>query len=47
VIDTATVNPSRLIGLPGTLKAKGSPRPDRPWRLATFDGIGRRLASGD
>jgi hypothetical protein len=40
VIDAATVNPSRLIGLPGTLKAKGSPRPDRPWRLATFDGAG-------
>ena len=40
VIDTATVNPSRLIGLPGTIKAKGSPRPDRPWRLATFDGAG-------
>jgi hypothetical protein len=39
VIDTATVNPSRLIGLPGTLKAKGSPRPDRPWRLATLDGV--------
>lgn len=42
VIDTATVNPSRLIGLPGTLKAKGSPRPERPWRLATLDGAGPR-----
>jgi hypothetical protein len=43
VIDTATVNPSRLIGLPGTLKAKGSPRPDRPWRMATLDGAGDAL----
>jgi hypothetical protein len=40
VIDTSTVNPARLIGLPGTQKAKGSPRPDRPWRLVTLDGIG-------
>ena len=40
VIDTATVNPARLIDLPGTRKAKGSPRPERPWRLATLDGIG-------
>ena len=40
VIDTSTVNPARLIGLPGTRKAKGSPRPDRPWRLVTLDGIG-------
>jgi hypothetical protein len=40
VIDTATVNPARLISLPGTIKAKGSPRPDRPWRPVTFDGIG-------
>lgn len=39
LIDAATVNPSRLIGLPGTIKAKGSPRPDRPWRLATLDGV--------
>jgi hypothetical protein len=30
VIDTATVNPARLIDLPGTRKAKGSPRPERP-----------------
>ena len=40
LIDTATVNPARLIGLPGTLKAKGSDRPERPWRLVTLDGIG-------
>ncbi len=40
VIDTATVNPARLIGLPGTLKAKGSSRPDRPWRPVTLDGKG-------
>ena len=39
-IDTATVNPARLSGLPGMRKAKGSPRPERPWRLATLDGIG-------
>lgn len=40
LIDTATVNPARLIGLPGTLKAKGSDRPGRPWRLVTLDGAG-------
>ena len=39
-VDTATANPSRLIGLPGTLKAKGSNRPERPWRRVTLDGIG-------
>jgi hypothetical protein len=38
-IDTATANPARLIGLPGTLKAKGSNRPERPWRRVTVDGI--------
>jgi hypothetical protein len=42
-IDTATVNPSRLIGLPGTLKAKGCNRPERPWRRVTLDGIGTRF----
>ena len=42
-IDTGTVNPSRLIGLPGTLKTKGCPRPERPWRLATLDGLGTSL----
>lgn len=40
IVDTATVNPARLIGLPGTVKAKGSPRPERPWRRVTFDGSG-------
>lgn len=39
-IDTATANPARLIGLPGTLKAKGCNRPDRPWRRVTLDGVG-------
>jgi hypothetical protein len=39
-IDTATANPARLIGLPGTLKAKGCNRPDRPWRRVTLDGLG-------
>lgn len=43
VIDRATVNPSRLIGLPGTIKAKGSPRPERPWRPVTLDGVGDGL----
>jgi hypothetical protein len=42
LIDRTTVNPARLIGLPGTLKAKGSSRPDRPWRLVTLDGVGRQ-----
>jgi hypothetical protein len=41
LIDPATVNPARLIGLPGTLKAKGSARPERPFRPVTLDGIGR------
>jgi hypothetical protein len=40
-VDTATVNPARLIGLPGTFKAKGSDRPERPWRMVTLDGVGR------
>jgi hypothetical protein len=44
VIDTATVNPARLIGLPGTVKAKGSPRPDRPWRPVMLDGVGSGLS---
>jgi hypothetical protein len=39
-IDTATANPARLIGLPGTLKAKGCNRPERPWRCVTLDGVG-------
>jgi hypothetical protein len=41
-IDTATSNPARLIGLPGTLKTKGCDRPERPWRRVTLDGIGIR-----
>jgi hypothetical protein len=44
-IDTTTSNPSRLIGLPGTLKAKGCHRPERPWRRITIDGIGRALSA--
>jgi hypothetical protein len=44
-IDTATANPSRLIGLPGTIKAKGCFRPERPWRRVTLDGIGRTLST--
>jgi hypothetical protein len=44
-IDTATANPSRLIGLPGTIKAKGCHRPERPWRRITIDGIGRALST--
>jgi hypothetical protein len=39
-VDTATANPARLIGLPGTLKAKGCNRPERPWRRVTLDGVG-------
>jgi hypothetical protein len=39
-IDTATANPARLIGLPGTMRAKGCDRPDRPWRRVTLDGFG-------
>lgn len=44
-IDTATGNPSRLIGLPGTIKAKGCYRPERPWRRITIDGIGQALST--
>jgi hypothetical protein len=44
-IDTATANPSRLIGLPGTIKAKGCHRPERPWRRITLDGVGRALSN--
>jgi hypothetical protein len=47
LIDNATVNPARLIGLPGTLKAKGSPRPDRPWRLVTLDGAGHGAVASE
>jgi hypothetical protein len=45
IIDTATVNPARLISLPGTIKAKGSPLAERPWRVVTLDGVGPRMAS--
>jgi hypothetical protein len=43
VIDSSTTNPARLIGLPGTIKTKGSNRPERPWRLVTLDGVGRSI----
>jgi|GEM_PF-820087 len=36
-VDPTTKNPSRVMCVPGTLKAKGSNRPERPWRLATID----------
>jgi hypothetical protein len=42
-VDTATANPARLIGLPGTLKTKGCNRPERPWRRVTLDGIGTSI----
>lgn len=42
-IDPASTNPARLIGLPGLVKAKGSNRPERPWRRATLDGVGQEL----
>ncbi len=42
-VDTATANPARIMCLPGTVKAKGSNRPERPWRLVTIDGIGTSL----
>ncbi len=42
-VDVATANPARLIGLPGCWKAKGSNRPERPWRRATLLGIGAKL----
>jgi hypothetical protein len=45
VVDTTTTNPARLIGLPGTIKSKGSPRPDRPWRPVTLDGVGANVAA--
>lgn len=44
IVDSATVNPARLIGLPGTIKTKGSSRPERPWRRVTFDGSGPNAA---
>jgi hypothetical protein len=32
--------------LPGTLKAKGDPQPDRPWRMVTIDGFGGQARRG-
>jgi hypothetical protein len=43
-IDRATKNPSRVMCIPGLLKCKGDNRRDRPWRLATLDGVGEILA---
>jgi hypothetical protein len=37
-IDPRTINPSRIMALCGTIKAKGVHRPERPWRPVTFDG---------
>lgn len=45
-IDPASTNPARLISLPGTVKAKGSNRPERPWRKATLEGLGAGLDHG-
>lgn len=36
-VDPATKNPARIMALPGTMKCKGTHRPDRPWRLVTLD----------
>ena len=36
-VDPKTCNPSRVMGIAGTMKCKGSDRPERPWRLATID----------
>lgn len=36
-IDLKTKNPARVMCLCGTLKSKGSNRPERPWRLVTLD----------
>lgn len=36
-IDTSTFDSPQLMALPGTMKCKGDPRPDRPYRLATLD----------
>jgi hypothetical protein len=38
-VDVKTKNPSRVMCLPGSPKCKGSPRPDRPWRPVTLDGV--------
>lgn len=39
-IDPTTLNPSRVMCLPGTVKCKGRHTAERPWRLATIDGPG-------
>lgn len=36
-VDQTTKNPSRIMGIPGTWKAKGSWTDDRPHRMATID----------
>lgn len=36
-VDQKARNPSRVGPLPGTLKTKGDPTLERPWRLATID----------
>lgn len=36
-VDQTTKNPSRIMGIPGTWKAKGSWTEDRPHRMATID----------
>ncbi|QEH37931.1 hypothetical protein OJF2_65260 [Aquisphaera giovannonii] len=47
-VDATTRNPARVCACPGTLKAKGSHLPDRPWRLATLDSPdGRELVPLD
>ena len=37
VVDQTTKNPSRIMGIPGTWKAKGTWTQDRPHRMATID----------
>lgn len=37
-VDTATYNPARVMCAVGTVKCKGTPTVDRPWRLSTVDG---------
>jgi hypothetical protein len=37
IVDATTKNPSRVMALAGTMKAKGSQRKERPWRMATID----------
>jgi hypothetical protein len=42
-VDVKTKNPSRVMPLCGTRKCKGSDTEERPWRLATLDGVGEGL----